>query len=130
MNMLKSMKRELAGKINQLIITCVVDDFKIQGPDRQREMASRWLQTRGRQWGYILNTQPGKTLVIKGKWPVVAGMSARAITNERLEKKEAKQEIPKIEHEIRARKLLSLLDKTDMNIFPIPATFHCVPFHW
>ena len=60
------MREELGDRIRNVIITCVVDDVKIQGPVEQRAPIHNWLRTRAKQWGYVLNTQPGKTIVISG----------------------------------------------------------------
>ena len=66
MNMLDTMCEELGDKVRNVIITCVVDDVKIQGPVEQRALVHNWLRTRAKQWGYVLNTQPGKNIVISG----------------------------------------------------------------
>ena len=73
------MREELRDRIDKVVTTCVVDDVKIQGPVEQRALVHDWLVTRAKQWGYELNTQPGKTIVIKGteKWAIVDGLNGR-----------------------------------------------------
>ena len=48
MNMLDTMREELGDKVRNVIITCVVDDVKIQGPVEQRALVNSWLRVKGR----------------------------------------------------------------------------------
>ena len=68
----------------------MVDDVKVQGSVQQRALIHKWLViTRGKQWGYELNAQPGKTitvLYIEGKKSdIVKGLNGRALLQQQQE---------------------------------------------